>query len=164
MDTIVFVKTTDYLERPRPQPNHWIVTTKGTKDTKKSTSWSPQNTRNKQINASPPGRQYPKDSMIEQGVDHEWSKRLRRLGGCRRFARGKGCHAEVLNHRENLCEKTRKWTIVVRITQKASPPVPTVCKRIGYEQYHLDAKKCNGHWRLGGCSCHCVELFSMHNS
>ncbi|MBQ2335079.1 MAG: hypothetical protein II381_02135, partial [Victivallales bacterium] len=41
-------------------------------------------------------------------------QRLRRLGDCRRFARGKESHAVALGFRENLFRKTRKWTIVVR--------------------------------------------------
>ena len=42
------------------------------------------------------------------------SQRLRRLGGCRRFARREQHHAETLCLGDNLFRKTRKWTIVVR--------------------------------------------------
>ena len=41
--------------------------------------------------------------------------RLRRLGGCHALRSGKECHAEAHGHEENLREKIRKWTIVVRI-------------------------------------------------
>ncbi|MBQ2336209.1 MAG: hypothetical protein II381_07850, partial [Victivallales bacterium] len=50
------------------------------------------------------------------------SQRLRRFGGCRRFAKCGKHHMEAHNRRENLTKNKKKTIVVQKVAQKRVPP------------------------------------------
>ena len=82
----------------RPQPNHSSGTTKITKITKiQSTEYTEQTEK--------PRRRADdifKESMKKQDVDHEWCKRLRRLGGCESASRNRKGYREIFEQKNKI--------------------------------------------------------------
>ena len=91
----------------KPQPNHWLEPRKARKVRKINILESTEYTEQTECLAA--GLSFRWRIRLNKMNSECWKRqRLRRLGGCHRFARCKGCHAKVHSHGENLCEKNKK--------------------------------------------------------